>query len=832
MRLRETASSLTLALRMLQRDFVSGRITLILVATSLAVATTVSVSLIASRVEQVLVAESSNLLAGDLALVSRHPIPETDQGLARMLGLSVSHTATLRSVVTHAGRLQLVRLKAVSAEYPLRGKLRVARSLQESSSERPKGPAPGEAWADPRLFQLLKATPGDTLSVGNRKLVLSQMLLTEPDYGGDLFALAPRVMIALEDLDASGLVLPASRLTHTMQVAGSPEMTARLRSRLELRPGDKLIEPQAARPEIQGSFDQARRFLALAAFVGVMLAAIGISLSALSYRDHQEPTIALLKTLGLERAQIHLIVGIELLLMALLASTLGGGSAWLFHLWMLHEFAPRVFLARTVISGVPFLHGGVTAVLVLGGCALPAMNRLCALPVSTILLRDRRLPAGLGYKALLSVLLTLICAAPWYLGNAKLIAIGLAGICLSAALIAGLSLLLLQVVTRLRSHTGVDWRFGLAALARRARLSVVQSTALGLGIAIILLLGLIRGDLMAQWTARLPERAPNQFLINIQPTEVEALASFLTARGVPDTRFYPMIRGRLVEINDTAVDPEAYEDARARRLADREFNLSYAEKLKPDNRLEAGRWWSSGASAELSVEIGLAETLGIELNDELRFQVADKGVTGRVTSLRHVEWDSFEVNFFVVSTPDLLTSQPATFITSFFLESEQRSLLSELVAEFPSVTVIDVDTLMTQIRGVMQRIGASLTWVFSFALAAGIVVLVAAIQAGQQERRLDVAVLKTLGASRRFIFRATLTEFVAIGAVAGVTGAAGACALGWAIAFFVLKIPYAPATLTVLTGVGLGVAVVGAVGLAAAVFTHRRAASTVLRQAD
>jgi putative ABC transport system permease protein len=817
------------ALRLLRRDLASGRLLVMLLAAVVAVASATSINLLVTRVERVMLAESSALLAGDLALTSSDPIATETIAQARAAGLTTALTVTLRSVVGAGETLQLVRLKAVDDAYPLRGQPLIAAALGARPRTVTNGPPRGEVWGDPRLVQLLGLGVGDKLAIGRSELPLGAVLLLEPDRGGDVFALAPRVMMNLADLAATELIVPGSRASYTLLMAGPPDAIDTFRADFEPAAGDRLIDPREARPEMETAFTQAERFLALAAFAGILLATIGIALAAGAYSEHHAHTVAILKTLGLTRRRIAGVLALEILLLAVTAALVGDALAWAVHGLLLGQFLPDAARLDSRLPLLPLAYGAWVATVVLGGFALPALTALTRLPVITILNRDRTgMPAGGGWRVL-GMIAAVALIAPWHTGNPRLVALAFAGMTGAALAVAGVAWLLVRALGGMHARTAMSWRFGLANVARRARLSVVQTTAIGLGIAVLLLLGLVREDLLGQWRARLPAQAPNQFLVNIQPDEVDGLREFLASHGHDDIAFYPMVRGRLVRIGDTAVDPDAYEDPRARRLADREFNLSWATTLKPDNVLLDGRWWPQTATAEMSVERGLAERLDIALGDTLEFGVADRTVAGVVTSLRGVEWDNFEVNFFVVTTPDLLHDAPATWITSFYLPAAETPLLAELVRRFPSVTVIDVDALMRQVRQVMERVAGALGWVAGFALAAGILVLAAAVQASQRERVLDVVLLKTLGAPRRFITASMLVEFVLLGAVAGALGAIGALATGWLLASEVFDMPWLPDWRIAASGVLAGIAGVSAAGGLVVWRTHRQSVVAGLR---
>ena len=819
------------AARLLRRDLQSGRLTVMLLATTLSCAATTAVSLFVERVERALVAESSALLAADLAVVSNDPLPDDYFDLATALGLRVGRLAAMRSVVAHANQLQLVELKAAGLRYPLRGSVRISPTPFAPIQAVPHGPDPGTVWADAKLLQILDVAVGDELTIGAVRLRIAAVLVLEPDRGGDAFSIAPRLLMHLADLRSTALIMPGSRVRYTILIAGDAPVVARYRRELDLRTGHQLLDPRSARPEVRSAFTQAQRFLNLAAFSGVLLATLGVALAGLSYAEHHVHTTAVLKTLGMSQRQVWSLFLLEMTFLALVAGLCGSAIAWAVHELLLQLFLPHPAITMQAIPAWPFLHGIAIAFVALLGFGLPSLIHLARIPVVQILGLNPTSPRRFSAASALVMALAVVAIAPWHLGDAKLIGLTLAGMLGSTLLLAICAQLLVQLMARLRGRTTMTWRFGLANLSRRACLTIVQSTGVGVGIAVILLLGLIRGDLVEQWAERVPPDAPNHFLVNVQPDEVNAMQQFLASSGIADTRFYPMVRGRLTAINNREVGPDDYGEPRARRLIEREFNLSWAETMKPYNRIVSGTWWDAPrATGQFSVEEGIASTLGIELYDKLSFSAVGTEVSAIVTNLRYVDWDAFEVNFFVESTPELLRDTPATFITAFRLPNDKQPAMPELVKRFPSVTVIDVDAVLLQVRAVMDRVAQALMWVFVFALSAGVLVLAAAIQLTQRERVLESVLLKTLGAPRAFIQRALLIEFALLGAVAGIVATIGALVTAWLLADQVLHIPYRPSLLTPAVGIFSGIVSLSLIGVTVIAVTLRQSVVSVLRE--
>ncbi|MBI5618966.1 MAG: ABC transporter permease [Gammaproteobacteria bacterium] len=824
------AALVRLALRALRRDLRGAQFVLIAVAVALAVAALTAVDLVAARVRGALAQQSSQLMAADLALIGNDPLPAGYTHRARNVGLAANDVAKLRSMVSFDEQLELVEIKAAGAGYPLRGELRVAASRDAAPRTARAGPAPGTVWVDTRFLDRFGSGAGDTVIVGELPLRIAGVITNEPDRGGEMFSMAPRLLMNLADLPATGLVLPGSRMRYELLLAGSGEALAAFRTGLELAPGVKLLTPAEARPELRTALDRAGQFLALAALVALVLAGVAILLAADGFAREHVDMVALLRTLGASRGRILALFAIELGALGVLAAGAGCAVGYGVHFALVAILGDWLGATPAPVGFAPLARGLVAGIVALAGFGLPPLWRLRAVPAAAILRRDPGMQGGrLG--GLVLGLAVLVVLAPWRSGAWQTTAWALAGFALCLAGLALASFVLLVALAGLRPRAGVYLAAGLATLLRHRARSALQITGLGLGIAALLILGLVRSDLLAQWRASLPANAPDQFLINIQPAEGAAITGFLRGHGVAEPELYPMIRGRLVAIDDRPVDPARYADARTRGLAEREFNLSVATELKPDNRIDAGAWWSAGADpAQFSIETDIARDLGIRLGDTLTYRIAEKTVTARVTSLRHVSWDSMQVNFFVVAPPGLLEPYPATLITSFKLPPADRTLLRDLVKRFPSVTVIDVAAVIGQLRTMMDRAARAIELVFGFTVLAGVVVLLAAVQATQGERIYTAVIWKTFGAERRQLLRAVSVEFVLLSGLAALVASLTAYGAGWAFATRVLKIAYAPDLAILPAGIALAILGVAAAGVYAIRLAWAAPVQSVLRR--
>jgi putative ABC transport system permease protein len=780
------------AINGLRRDWRAGELKLIASAIIIAVASLTTVNFFTDRVQQATEIQATELLAADLVILSSAPISQELIDKAEALDLVNTNTTSFRSMVVAGDKLKMAEVKAVESGYPIRGSLRTS-DILFGPEQIPSGlPLPGKVWVDARLLQNLGINLGEIIKLGKSQLVVSKILNYEPDRGGDIFNIAPRLLMNAVDVEETGLILPGSRVQYRLLLGGDSALISKFRAEIEDQDKLRIQGIRDARPELKSALERAEQFLGLAALVSIALAGLAVAMSAQRYASRHFDTCAIMRCLGAEQHTITQIFFLQLLMLSLISSLIGVGIAFFAQQGLstlMTGLTNNVLPAASLLPVVMGLVAGIATVL---GFAMPQLLRLRQVSPLRVIRRDLTpLPLS-GFSSYGAAIITLALLTPWQSGSAQMTLFTFAGILATALLLVIFSKLIIHYLNKLRSRVGVAWRYGLSNVARRANLSLAQILGIGLGIMIMLLLTLIRTDLLESWRNRLPEGTPNYFLINIQPDEVNALNSFLQERAELSADIYPMIRGRLVAINDKAVSSDDYTDQRAQRLVNREFNLSIAENMQSDNRLEAGAWWTeSETDAVFSVEEGIAESLGIVLNDSLTYSIGGLEVTGRVTNLRWVEWDSFRVNFFVIANPGALDDYPATFITSFFLPADNRHLLNDLVKAFPSVTVFDIDALLSQVRIIMEQVIKTVEFVFGFTLIAGILVMLAALQTTHDERSYESALLSSLGANRKQILASLTAEFITLGLIAGVLAAFAASAVELLLAEFVLKIDVA-----------------------------------------
>jgi len=828
--------AVAIALRMLGRDWRAGELKLLGLALVVAVASVTSVSFFADRVRQALTRDAHQLLGGDLLITADHPLAPAFSGEAKKRGLAVTTRTRFISMSRSNEATQLTGVKAVGEGYPLRGKLRIAPAPNAPDVEAHGIPAPGSVWIDERLATALNARVGARIELGSAALAVAAILTLEPDRGVSFFNLAPRLIMNVADLPGTELIQVGSRVRYGLLVAGERENVDEYERWVKARlgRGERVQGLESARPEIKAGLERARQFLGLTALLAVMLAAVAIGLATRRYTRRHLDNYAVMRCLGASQWQLFALFAWEFIALGVMATALGCAFGFVTQQLLAGGLTEFVAVKLPPPSWVPAAQGVLLGFVLLLGFALPPLMQLKDVPALLVLRRDigrpreRQLASyAAGFVALTGLIL-------WQAGDVKLGAYALGGFAGAALATAAISYGGLRLAAGATGLGGVAWRYGLANLRRRARASTVQILALALGLTAILLLTVTRADLLAAWRAKTPPDAPNRFILNIQPGQLADIERFFREQGLPPPHIYPMVRGRLVAINGAEVSAESYEEMRTKRLVEREFNLSYLDELPSHNRLSAGRWFTPAdrAKGAFSVEEGIARTLGIELGDRLTWSVGGRTFTAPVTNIRRLDWDSMRVNFFVIATPPLLERYPTSYVTSFYLPGSHAPDMSRLGRMLPNLTIVDMSVILRQVLGVIERVVHAVQVVFLFALAAGLLVLYAALLATEDERVREAALLRALGASRAQVAAAQRAEFVAIGLAAGILSAAGAAAIGALLADRVLNLPYSPNPWLWLWGPALGAACVAVNALAGARASLSRPPVAALREAE
>ncbi len=822
-----------MAWRQLRRDFAAGELRILFAALVLAVLAVTAIGFVTDRAERALALEANRLLGGDAVVIGDTPLSGVVREAAGAPGLRSTETQELTSMVRVGDaddeRLKFGDLRALGEGFPLRGRFRIVETADGPEHDAAGIPERGSVWMSRAGADSLDARLGDMIGVGESRLRLTALVVQEPDAALDYFNIAPRVFLNLADLPATGLVQEGSRLRYRLVVAGEPDAVERFvrTAREGLARGQRLETVKEARPEMRSALDRADRFLSLAALVSVVLAAVAVAMAARRHSERHLSSTAVMRCLGASQRTLVGTHGGELLLVGLIASSLGVLLAFLMQ-WLVGNWLAAALKLNIPAAGwVPAVQGYGVGLVVLLTFGAPPILALRRVPALRVLRRDldRTEPSswlvGFAGVAGLAALLW------WKAGSAVLASWMLLGIIATLGVLAALAWGLISLVRRLRSRLRGSLRYGLANVSRRAATSVAQVSALGLGLMALLLLTFVRTDLLDRWQVSLAKEAPNRFIVNVQEDQLEPVRAFMAEQGLPTPDLFPMVRGRLVALNGEPVKaaPAAAaagseEERRGQRRMDREYNLSSADTLRDDNRVTAGTFWGQQRpeKPELSVEEGFAKSMGWKLGDRVAFDIAGQRLEVTVTSLRKVEWESFRPNFIALVSPGALTGYAASYITAVHVPPGRTRFTAELVGRFPNLSVVDVDALLKQVRSTADQVSTVVEVVFYFSLLAGLLVLMAAVSASQDERLLEGGVMRVLGGSRRQLRLAQASEFAAIGLLSGLTAACAASLLAGVIATQVFGLPWQADWR--LVGVGGGLGVLAAVS--AGMFATRR----------
>lgn len=785
-----------LAARSLKRDLRASDVRALFIALMLAVAASTMIAFFLDRLERGLERQAGQMLGGDLVLEQREPFSDELRSTLEQAGLELSDQVELVSMISRGERFQPASLKAVDDVYPHYGESHV--DLGSGTEQIASGPAAGEAWADPRLIQLIELELGDRVQVGQTELTISGIIEREADQSGGFGNFNPRLMLNTADLEATGLVQPGSRIEFSLLAAGPPAALDQVQALLaELRrDGVDVRDVRVDRPQLGNALDRAESYLGLAGLAAVLLAGVAVAMSTRRYVERHLDTAALLRCFGASQYQLVTIFSLQLLGLALAASVVGAllglvGQAVL--LWLLTSFLPMTLPPPGIM---PLWLGIFTALAVLVGFAGPTLLRIKQVSALKVLRRELD-PLPPSAWVVVGVASLVFGGLLWlYSGSLPLaIALLIGGAALLGVLWLLSSLLLnglLKVVQRLsgKSVWSQAFRLGGRQLARRKQAGLGQLLAFSVTFFAMAMIVLVRGDLLTTWQDQLPDDTPNYFAINIQPGERDAFEQAVAPRVDTQSTLYPMVRGRITGINGQSPRDAVPPDARGDNSLRRELNLTWQAEVPQGNQVVAGQWFTSEAEPQgfmgevdatptessditpISMEDGLAQRLGLGIGDELTFSVGGDTIATRIESLRSLNWDSFTPNFFIIFPPGVLESFGHSYITAFHLPDAEQGLVRQLVSDFPGVSLLNVDAILGQVREVLTQVTRAVELVLALVLLAGISVLYAALTASRPVRAHESGLLRVFGAGTKMISRVQGAEYALLGFASGLMGAA------------------------------------------------------------
>ena len=823
----------SLALRQLLRDARAGELRVLFFALLVAVAASTAIGYFGARLNGAMLLRATEFLGADLVLDGSTPARAEQVRTGLDLGLQHARVVEFSSVIATDNGIQLSSIKAADDAYPLRGELKSA--AQPYAQEQPGGgPKPGEAWAESRLLTALDLKVGDEIDVGSKTVRITRVLTYEPDRAGNIYSLTPRVLINLDDLAATGIVQPGSRVTFRELWRGEAPALESYRQTLKpgLDPNQRLLDGRDGNQQIGGALGKAERYLNMASLVAVLLAGVAVALSATRFANRRFDASALLRCLGLSRRETLWLFTLQLAVLGLLASIAGALLGWIAQLGLfaiLHNLLPS-----DVPPGglMPAIAGMATGLVALAGFALPPLAALGRVPPLRVLRRDM-LPVPASTWTVYGAALLALGLIMWRMSLDLVLTFALLGGGVIAALVlGGLLLLGLQSLRRLMARASLAWRLGLGQLLRQPLAAAGQSLAFGLILLSMALIALLRGELLDTWQNQLPKDAPNYFALNILPADKDAFGARLHELQAQAAPLYPVVPGRLVSINGEPVQEIVTKDSSGDKAIQRDLSLTWAAQLPEGNKLTEGAWWSAQPEGDIpgvSVEAKVAESLKLKVGDHLTFTVGGVNREAQVTSLRTINWDNFQPNFFMIFQPGTLQDLPTTYLTSFYLAPGHDKEIIELSRSFPAVTILPIEALLAQLRSILAQVTIAIEYVLLFVLAAGLAVLFSGLQSTLDERIRQGALLRALGAERQLLVKARRIEFGLLGATSGLLAALGTELVSLVLYRFAFDLPWHPHPWLLLLPL-VGALMVGAAGVVGTRRALNASPLTVLRE--
>lgn len=766
------SDSFRLICRFLLRDLRSGELTALMLALTVAVSGMTATSCFVDRLNRTTRLKASEFLAADLVVTAHSRLPERWAETAAEAGLQTASTREFASVLLNGEKLLLCGVKAVSDRYPLRGALETKPPNSESDGGN-RIPDPGHAWVAPRVLGALGLNTGDRIRIGDATFTITREILYEPDRRGNFLSLAPRVLINQRDLAATGMVQPGSHV-HYYELFAGPRQSMKTFSdwlQPQLEPAQKLLDIYEHRPELGAAFTRAERYLGLTTTVVVLICGVAIAMAVRRYSERHFNLTAILRCLGSGKNAIYLLFGGQLLLLGLVAGVAGSALGWLSQEVLVFYLAE--YLPADLLPPGPFTLaiGVVAGLVVLAGFSLPPLLRQGEVSPLRVLRRDLAPPppnVWMVYTLGGAVIFLLLYR---YTHDPGMVGLFLGGLLVAASVLSLLVILVLRASRRLLVLPGFIWRFAVSSVCSRMNANVVQILAFAVTMTAMIVILVIRTDLLQTWEAQLDENAPNYFALNIFDTDSDAFNRWLERNGLRPGRMFPVVRGRLTEKNGKDVHTIADRGPRGESVINRDLTLTYTRDLPDGNRIVRGEWSDQALPGRISVEQRVAESLGISPGDVLSFRIGSRTVQATVASIRTVNWDSMNPNFYVIFSPGTLEDYPLSYLTSFHVPEGREDVIPGLAAEFPAVTLLEVGMILGQIQSILAQVSLAVEAILVFSLLAGLTVLFAAVYSSLDERLYSASLLRAFGASARQLRDSQFLEFFLLGLISGLFAA-------------------------------------------------------------
>ncbi len=768
-----------LSLRLLMRSWRSGELYLLAASIFLAVMVVSVIAIFSERLERSLVQSSNSFIAADTVIQSSKPIPQVWQNQAGSLGLSHVETAEFSSMLFAGDKSQLASVKSVASGYPLRGEVEVSVipfSVDKTTiAVAEEVPSAGEIWVESRLFPLLDLQIGSEVFVGEKALRVSKVIIKEPDRGMGFSLFGARVLMNSADLPATQVIQPGSRIRYKLLLAGPEEGLQSFLNKIgpELSEHEKIVQLEDSQARLSKNLDTGKKFLLLAGVIGLLLAGVAIGISAQQFAQRNIERVALLKSMGAGQWSIRRLYVLQMIVLAAIFSAIGlfvGSMIVNGLVYSLAKMLNMEFLPAYSTTYALCFFSGIFALLFF---ALPSLWYLPSVPPIKIL-RAEMAPPDLSQKAKLVLgSLGIFVYVLMFSRDAQLTLIILFGLLAILGTVYLVAVFLVGVGKASLHNVGREVRLAIANVIRYRQRTLLQVVVFSFAFMLLFLLLLIRTSLVKEWQLQLPEHAPNHFLVNIAPSEVEPVKALVEEYELLPEQLYPMVRARLTHVEGVPI-AEKFEEIPG--SLNREVNLTWSSILADDNKILAGDWWPTwnkrtNAKAGVSVEAEVAEELGIEIGDRLLFSVGGLPLDAEVASIRSLDWDSMRPNFYFVFSPNALDSYSPSFITSIYIPAEKKALVNELFKRFPTLLVIELDVVIERIKTIVSQLTQAVGLVLGLVWLGGLLVMFTLISISMDTRRHEAGVLRAFGASKALMQKSLWVEFCFIGFVSAVIAA-------------------------------------------------------------
>jgi putative ABC transport system permease protein len=781
---------LPLALRALLRDWRSGELTLLSLALLVAVASVSALNNFTSLVEQQLNQQAGQLLGADVVVTSKAPIPDFWKNSAQKLNLTQTNTYSFLSMVAHKETLQLAEIKSITNSYPLEGQLKIAPTLSGEGMAVNAPPKEGQVWLAPRLFPSLNIRMGDTVTIGVASFTVAGVVVEEPGQTGDWFNISPRIIMNQQDVAKTAVIQKGSNVTYSWLLAGEEERLLQLKNKLKEAITENQWVDRKKSGAVVKTIERTLAYLNIGTLMSMVLAAVAISMASLRYTKRQQQQVAVLRCFGATSRDIIFIYVGSVLFLGVIASIIGVCLGYALQPLLIHWLRGLLPRFEATLTLKPALLSFSSGMVVLLCFTLVNLLKLRHVSASRIF---RQQPQALSFSESISyglALLLLVILAYLYTHSWLITLIVLMGTMFYVLLAIGILQVSITLMAFIKHLIPINWRFGFTNIERNLANSTLQVIGIGLALTAILCLALLRNSFLHEWQAQLPPDAPNFFIINIEPTQVNDLGTFLTENSIHGFTLYPMVKGRLITINNQPTRQVLGNKVDDINALKRDLNFSWSEHLPPENTLKAGQWNNSEVTETwVSVESGLAEKLGVTVNDTLGFRIDTQIIQAKITSIRNVNWSNFKPNFFVLFKPGRLNALAQTYITSIYLTSNQQNILFNLVKQFPNVTIIDVASTIKKLQGIFESASKAITLLTLFSLFTGLIIAILAMLSFSDLKEQETVVLKTLGMRKRALLWIRSSESCIIGFFAGLLAICSAIFVNYYLNLVLLGLP-------------------------------------------